>query len=91
MFNAFSGPNSLKIALTTGSGEITSCSKNDFETDDLSFMDVSNRSSVSPGRYTICILGMHEAFHFVCICYVSTVITISFMLTMKVLLTLQMT
>ena len=51
MFNAFNGSNSLKIALTTGSGETTSCSKDDFETDNLSFMDVSNQSSVSPGRY----------------------------------------
>ena len=51
VINAFAGSNSLKIALTTGSGERTSCSKDNFETDYLSFMDVSDRSSVSPGRY----------------------------------------
>ena len=52
MFNAFGGSKSLKIALTTGTGEKSVYSKNGFEADGLSFMDVSNQSSVSPGRYT---------------------------------------
>ena len=51
VFNAFNEPETLNIVLTTGSGEVTACTKNEFETRDLSFMDVSNRTAVSVGQY----------------------------------------
>ena len=51
VFNAFNEPETLNVVLTTGSGEVTPCTKNEFETRDLSFMDVSNRTAVSVGQY----------------------------------------
>ena len=51
MFNAFNDSGDFKVMLTTGSGEITACAQDEFETDDLSFMGVSNRSKVTVGRF----------------------------------------
>ena len=51
MFNAFNDSGDFKVMLTTGSGEITPCAQDEFETDDLSFMGVSNRSKVTVGRF----------------------------------------
>ena len=53
VFNAFNDSETLNVMLTTGNGEITPCTKNEFETGDLSFMDVSNRTSITIGQYMI--------------------------------------
>ena len=53
VFNAFTDSEALNVVLTTGSGEITQCTKNEFETGDLSFMDISNRSAITIGQYVI--------------------------------------
>jgi hypothetical protein len=53
VFNAFDDSEALNIVLTTGSGEITRCTKNEFETGDLRFMDISNRAAITIGRYVI--------------------------------------
>ena len=51
VINAFNGSETLKVILTTGSGERTPCTENEFETDELSFMDTSNRSLIAVGWY----------------------------------------
>ena len=53
VFNAFNDSGDFKVMLTTGGGEITPCAKDEFETDNLGFMGVSNRSRVTVGRYTV--------------------------------------
>ena len=52
VFNAFNDSGGdFKVMLTTGSGELTACAQDEFETDELGFMGVSNRSKVTVGRF----------------------------------------
>ena len=51
VFNAFNDSGEFKVMLTAGSGEITPCGRDEFETGELGFMGVSNRSTVTVGRF----------------------------------------
>ena len=52
VFNAFSDSGGdFKVMLTTGSGVVSTCAQDEFETDELGFMGVSNRSKVTVGRF----------------------------------------
>ena len=51
IFNAFNDSTELGVILTAGSGEITTCSRDEFESNELTFTGVSNRSDVTVGKY----------------------------------------
>ena len=51
IFNAFNDSSAFKVMLTTGTGEKTACSQDEFESDELGFMEVSNRSAITIGQY----------------------------------------
>ena len=90
VFNAFSGSETLSVVLTTGNGESTACTKNEFESGDLSFVDISNRSTITIGRYdnnNYDIMSGRIMIINLCL-HMYTATGISSMLTMAVLLTM---
>ena len=86
MFNAFIDSEALNIVLTTGSGEITQCTKNEFETGDLSFTDISNRTAITIGQYVILLAWLYIYRYE--LLYLNAATATQSMLTMALLITL---
>ena len=52
VFNAFNDSGmDFGVNLTAGSGDVNACSQDAFDSSELSFMGVSNRSNVTVGKY----------------------------------------